>query len=296
MATVGFIGLGHMGAPMASNLLAAGHDLRVFDIMTASVEKLAAEGAQPMDSAAHIFSESVDVLITMLPSSPHVESLYVTETALLDVIPSSTLVIECSTIAPDMAKKVAAAAKEKSIALIDAPVSGGTAGAVAGTLTFMVGGEAAALEQAQTYLSVMGKNVFHAGDNGAGQVAKICNNMLLAIHMIGTAETLQLGINDGLDPKVLSEIMKQSSGNNWSLQLYNPVPGVMDNVPAANEYDGGFMVDLMAKDLGLALEAALSTQSATPMGSLARSLYKTHSIAGNGKLDFSSIYKMFGDS
>jgi len=296
MATVGFIGLGHMGAPMASNLLAAGHDLRVFDIMTASVEKLAAEGAQPMDSAAHIFSESVDVLITMLPSSPHVESLYVTETALLDVIPSSTLVIECSTIAPDMAKKVAAAAKEKNIALIDAPVSGGTAGAVAGTLTFMVGGEAAALEQAQTYLSVMGKNVFHAGDNGAGQVAKICNNMLLAIHMIGTAETLQLGINDGLDPKVLSEIMKQSSGNNWSLQLYNPVPGVMDNVPAANEYDGGFMVDLMAKDLGLALEAALSTQSATPMGSLARSLYKTHSIAGNGKLDFSSIYKMFGDS
>lgn len=296
MAVVGFIGLGHMGAPMAENLVEAGHELRVFDVVPTALDRLVGKGAIGVSAAREIFDAPVDVLITMLPSSPHVESLLITDTALLEVVPESTLVIECSTIAPEMAKKVAFAAKEKGIELIDAPVSGGTAGAEAGTLTFMVGGEEVALEKAKPYLSVMGKNTFHAGKNGAGQVAKICNNMMLAIQMIGTAETLQLGINDGLDPKVLSEIMKQSSGNNWALQVYNPVPGVMENVPAANNYDGGFMVDLMVKDLGLALEAALSTQSATPMGALARSLYKNHAIAGNGALDFSSIYKMFDAS
>ena len=172
-------------------------------------------------------------------------------------------------------------------------MSGGVGGAVAGTLTFIVGGSDDAFEQAKPILSNMGKNVFHAGGNGAGQAAKICNNMLLAIQMIGTAEALQLGVDNGLDPAVLSDIMLQSSGRNWSLELYNPYPGVMDGVPASNDYKGGFQVNLMNKDLGLAMEAALHSQSATPMGTLAKSLYAVHGRQGNGGKDFSSIQTLF---
>ena len=168
-----------------------------------------------------------------------------------------------------------------------------TGGAKAGTLTFICGGPEAAVERARPVLDCMGKNVFRAGDNGAGQVAKICNNMLLAVHMIGTAEALQMGADHGLDPKVLSEIMRVSSGGNWSLEVYNPWPGVMPNVPASNNYDGGFGVNLMNKDLGLALEAALATRSATPMGALARSLYASHANQGYGNKDFSSILALF---
>jgi 3-hydroxyisobutyrate dehydrogenase len=178
------------------------------------------------------------------------------------------------------------------VAVLDAPVSGGTAGAAAGTLTFIVGGEAAALDRARPVLSVMGKHIFHAGGSGAGQVAKICNNMLLAIHMIGTAEALQLGVAHGLDPVVLSEIMRVSSGGNWSLEKYNPWPGVQPNVPASRDYAGGFGSGLMLKDLGLAMEAALQVGAATPLGAQARSLYALHVAQGQGGLDFSSILKL----
>jgi len=173
--------------------------------------------------------------------------------------------------------------------MIDAPVSGGTAGAAAGTLTFIVGGPAAALERARPLLEKMGRNIFHAGASGAGQIAKICNNMLLGIQMIGTAEAINLGVASGVDATVLSDIMAKSSGRNWALELYNPWPGVMDNAPASRGYSGGFGTDLMLKDLGLAQEAASAAAASTPLGALARELYQRHSQAGSGALDFSSI-------
>jgi 3-hydroxyisobutyrate dehydrogenase len=176
--------------------------------------------------------------------------------------------------------------------MLDAPVSGGVGGAQAGTLTFMVGGPDAAFAKAESLLNVMGKNVVHAGAAGAGQAAKICNNMMLGIQMAGLAEALALGAASGLDPKVLSEIMSKSSGRNWALEVYNPWPGVMENVPAARGYAGGFGVDLMLKDLGLAAEAALAARASIPIGELARNLYSLHSASGAGALDFSSILRL----
>lgn len=292
MKSVGFIGLGHMGAPMALNILKADFKLKVFDLNPSAVRTLSDAGATTVSSALEAAND-VDVLITMLPSSPHVKQLYLGEDGLFENISGQPLIIDCSTIAPDAAKEVAEAAKRRGLEMLDAPVSGGVAGASAGTLTFIVGGKSEALEKGRPFFECMGKNIFHAGGNGAGQVAKICNNMLLAVLMAGTAEALQLGVNNGLDPKVLSDIMNKSSGNNWCLDVYNPYPGVMDNAPAARDYDGGFLVDLMNKDLGLAAEAMLSSKSSTPLGSLAKSLYALHASKGHGGLDFSSIQKLF---
>jgi 3-hydroxyisobutyrate dehydrogenase len=211
---------------------------------------------------------------------------------LLESAKPGALLIDCSTIAPATAKEVAAAAASRGMEMIDAPVSGGVAGAAAGTLTFIVGGEAEALGKARPLLEAMGKAVFHAGAIGAGQTAKICNNMLLAIHMIGTCEAIRLGVASGLDPNVLSDIMTKSSGRNWSLELYNPCPGVMEHAPASRDYQGGFLTDLMLKDLGLAMEAAQAAGAATPLGTQAQELYAAHSRSGAGKLDFSSIFQL----
>jgi 3-hydroxyisobutyrate dehydrogenase len=258
-----------------------------------AVDQGATAGASAVDAA-----EDADVLISMLPASRHVEALYTAPDlhgkTLLDHVAPTTLVIDCSTIAPDTARRVGDAAKRRGIAMLDAPVSGGTAGALNGTLTFIVGGEPEALARARPLLEKMGANIFHAGPAGAGQVAKICNNLLLAVHMTGTAEALALGVANGLDPAVLSEVMKRSSGGNWSLNVYNPYPGVMPGVPASRGYEGGFLVDLMIKDLGLALEAAEASDSPTPMGALARNLYRVlKQQHGAGKLDFSSIQKLY---
>lgn len=293
--TIAFIGLGNMGGPMAVNLHKAGFKVTAVDLSADARAKVAAEGV----SVAATTSDALvgaQVVISMLPASRHVEGLYLGDGAanagLLASLPPGTRIIDCSTIAPASARKVAAAAQARGLSMIDAPVSGGTAGAAAGTLTFMVGGAADSVAAAQPLLQAMGKNIFHAGDSGAGQVAKVCNNMLLAIHMIGSAEALTLGVNNGLDPAVLSEIMKQSSGGNWSLEKYNPMPGVMAGVPASRDYSGGFGTDLMLKDLGLAEEAALTSASAIPLGGLARNLYAAHSASGAGALDFSSIIRL----
>jgi len=291
MSTIAFIGLGNMGGPMAQNLIKAGHTLRVFDLVPAAVQLLVKDGAYAASSAKDAVA-GVDVVISMLPASQHVESLYLGEPGLLNSIPPKALVIDCSTIAAVSARKVATSAQNLGLDMIDAPVSGGTGGAIAGTLTFIVGGEAKALERARPYLEKMGKNIFHAGAAGAGQVAKIANNMLLGIAMAGTAEALALGVANGLDPKVLSDIISKSSGCNWAVEKYNPWPGVMENVPAAKAYAGGFGVDLMLKDLGLAAEAAMHTKSVIALGELARNLYALHSSQGSGKLDFSSIVNM----
>ncbi|RJF98487.1 3-hydroxyisobutyrate dehydrogenase [Noviherbaspirillum saxi] len=291
MSHIAFIGLGNMGAPMALNLINAGYQVTVFDLSRAAVGKLSEAGAIAA-ADAQVATADADIVISMLPASSHVEALYLGEQGILPGIRDGALLIDCSTIAPQSSRKVAQAASARGLAMIDAPVSGGTAGAAAGTLTFIVGGDAAALDRSRPVLAAMGKNIFHAGGNGAGQTAKICNNMMLGILMAGTAEALALGVANDLDPKVLSDIMSKSSGRNWALELYNPYPGVMENVPAARGYSGGFGVDLMLKDLGLAAEAALSARAAIPLGELARNLYSLHSQAGAGALDFSSIQQL----
>lgn len=292
MTQIAFIGLGHMGLPMARNLLKAGFALKVFDLVPAAVEELAKEGAQAAGSAAEAV-QGMAVVISMLPASRHVEGLYLGDDGLLAKLAPGTLVLECSTIAPESARKVHKAAAARGLEMLDAPVSGGTAGAAAGTLTFMIGGAAATLEKARAIFEAMGKNIFHAGPDGAGQVAKVCNNQVLAVQMIATAEAMALGVASGLEPAVLAEIMRQSSGGNWTLEKYNPWPGVMENAPASKGYTGGFMAELMAKDLGLAQEAAQVTASSTPMGALALQIYRLLLKQGKGQQDFSVVQQLF---
>ncbi|MFC5300419.1 3-hydroxyisobutyrate dehydrogenase [Azospira restricta] len=290
---IAFIGLGNMGLPMAQNLSRAGFAVSGFDLSAAQMDALAAVGGERAVSAAAAVT-GADAVVTMLPASRHVEATYLGAGGVLDCAAPGTLFIDCSTIAPEAARKVAVAAAARGFAMLDAPVSGGTGGAQAGTLTFMVGGAAGALDRARPLLEKMGRNIFHAGDSGAGQTVKVCNNMLLGILMSGTAEALRLGMANGMDPKVLSEIMAKSSGRNWVLEVYNPCPGVMDSAPSSRGYAGGFGVDLMLKDLGLAVENSLSVGASVPMGALARNLYDLHSKAGNGGLDFGSIFNLLG--
>ena len=288
---IAFIGLGNMGGPMAINLHKAGHSVKAFDLSQDALAKAKAEGVQIAASAQDAV-QGAEAVITMLPASQHVEGLFLGNGNLLASIAKGALVIDSSTIAAATSQKVAKAAEAAGIDFIDAPVSGGTGGAIAGTLTFMVGGTAPALERARPLLEKMGANIFHAGAVGAGQTAKICNNMLLGILMVGTSEAIALGVANGLDPKVLSEIMRRSSGGNWALEKYNPYPGVHENAPASKGYTGGFGTDLMLKDLGLSQENATAVKASTPLGGMARAIYAAHSIAGHGGEDFSSVIKM----
>lgn len=293
---IAFFGVGNMGRPMASNLVSNGHQVTIYDLSPDLIMAAAKDGCEGSDSPEDCVRDA-EMVISMLPSGKAVEGLYLGEDALLEKIPENALICDCSTIDVDTTRNLATAAEEAGRKIIDAPVSGGVGGAKAGTLTFICGGDAADVERAKPVLECMGKAVFRAGDNGAGQIAKICNNMLLAVHMIGTCEALSLGKDNGIDPQVLSEIMLASSGRNWSLEVYNPWPGVMEKVPSANDYQGGFAVDLMNKDLTLALETALKGRSKTPMGALAKNLYGFHGGQdGNGRLDFSSILKFFEDA
>ncbi len=285
---IAFIGLGNMGGPMARNLLKNNFKVTVFDLNQDAVKVLTDQGAQTAGTAQSA-AQQADVVITMLPSGDIVKSVYLGDDGLIQCVQKDTLLIDSSTIAAEDAREVIAAAHQHGVGMIDAPVSGGTAAAEAGTLTFICGGDDKDFKAAKPILSAMGKHIFHAGEAGAGQVAKICNNMLLAIHMIGTSEALNMGVSQGLDPEVMSEIMKASSGNNWSLQVYNPYPGVMPNVPASRDYQGGFMVELMNKDLGLAQKLAKQSKTATPLGSLSAELYQQHQNQDGSGLDFSSI-------
>ncbi|MCF6288448.1 MAG: 3-hydroxyisobutyrate dehydrogenase [Proteobacteria bacterium] len=295
MTNIAFIGLGNMGGPMATNLIKAGYNLTVYDLNKDVVKKAVDAGAKSANSAISALTNA-KVIISMLPNGSIVKSLFTGKNGLIDHLGKDVLIIDSSTIAADDARYVAQACKAKGINMVDAPVSGGTAAAIAGTLTFICGGESEAFDKAKPILAAMGRNIFHAGTSGAGQVAKICNNMLLAVHMIGTAEALNLGTRQGLDAGVLSEIMKASSGNNWSLQVYNPYPGVMPNVPSSNSYNGGFMVNLMSKDLGLAQELASKSHSPIPLGSAAAQLYELHKYNGMGTKDFSSILEMLKEN
>ena len=289
---IGFIGLGNMGGPMARNLVKAGHALAVFDVFPDAVAKVVATGATAAPSVAETV-KNADVVITMLPSSPHVREVYTGTGALLANVQPGTLLIDCSTIDPHTAREVAASAAQKNIVMLDAPVSGGTVGAEAATLTFMVGGDTKAFVVAKPILEKMGKNIVHCGAEGTGQVAKICNNMLLAISMIGVSEAMNLGASLGIDPKLLAGIINTSSGRCWSSDTYNPFPGVIETSAASRGYTGGFGVDLMLKDLGLAMDAAKQTKQAAIMGSLAQQLYQTWSAMGSGGKDFSSIINLY---
>jgi 3-hydroxyisobutyrate dehydrogenase len=286
---IAFFGLGNMGLSMANNLVKAKNEVVVFDLVKEQMAKAVASGATSAQSPEQAVA-SARVVISMLPAGKHVKALYAD---VLSKVKPNTLFIDCSTIDASDAKYLHGLLNSAGHRFVDAPVSGGVAGALAGTLTFIIGGDKPVVDQAIDILKFMGSNCFHAGEGGAGQVAKICNNMLLAILMAGTSEALKLAIDNGLDPKVMSKIMQQSSGNNWALEKYNPVPGVMENVPSSNAYQGGFMVDLMNKDLHLAMSTAAGSQSVVPMGSIAKSLYQFHSLKGNGNKDFSSIYEAY---
>jgi 3-hydroxyisobutyrate dehydrogenase len=292
---IAFIGLGHMGAPMALNLLKAGHELVVFDVIAKSVERLVVAGASAADSARDAASRA-ELVVTMLPSSPHVRTAYLGPEGVLAGVKPGTLLIDSSTIDPHTARDVAAIAARQGNTLADAPVSGGTGGAEAGTLTFMVGASAEQFSAIRPVLASMGKNIVHCGDSGNGQVAKICNNMLLAISMIGVAEAMNLGVSLGIAPQVLAGIINTSSGRCWSSDSYNPYPGVMDNVPAARNYTGGFGADLMLKDLSLATDAAKQAKQPVVLGAVAQQLYQMFSAQGSGGQDFSAIIKLFGAS
>ena len=291
MEKIGFIGLGNMGMPMAQNLISNGIKVKGFDV-SEEVLKQASKNKIEVCSDTLQASKEIDVLITMLPNGEAVSSVFNSE-SLLENIDPSILIIECSTISPKTSKELSLKASSLDLEMIDAPVSGGVKGAEEAGLTFMVGGSVENVEKAKPILSMMGKNIFHAGDSGSGQIAKLCNNMLLAIHMSGTAEALSMGVKSGLDPSVLSEIMSKSSGGNWSLDKYNPYPGVMIESPASKDYQGGFLNKLMIKDLNLAKELAQDSKTETPMGDSARKLYDELIEQGLEDLDFSSVQKLF---
>ena len=291
MKKIGFIGLGNMGLPMANNISKAGIEVNAFDLSEKALKQAENLGMSIKQDSKSVL-EDIDALITMLPNGSSVEKIFL-EDNLLEVINKRTLIIESSTISPEISKKISTIAKNYGISMLDAPVSGGVKGAELGNLTFIVGGSQADLEKGLSLFKIMGDKIFYAGESGSGQIAKLCNNMLLAVHMCGTAETLALGVNNGLDPVVLSEIMKNSSGGNWSLEKYNPYPGVMETAPASENYSGGFLNSLMLKDLKLASELALGSKSTTPMGKLAMQLYEEMMDDGFGTLDFSSIQKKY---
>jgi 3-hydroxyisobutyrate dehydrogenase len=282
---IAFIGLGNMGSGMAVNLAKAGHGIRAFDLNSEAVVQAVATGARAAPSVAEACRD-VDVVVTMLPAAAHVLSVH---EEVRRAVPSSALLIDCSTIDVASARTVHEMALAAGFDMIDAPVSGGVAGANAGTLTFMVGGEKVAFDRAQPILNAMGKAVIHAGGPGAGQAAKICNNMLLAITMIGTCEAFALAEKLGLDDQVFFDIASKASGQNWSLTSYCPVPGPVPASPANNGYKPGFMAGLMLKDLTLAMQAAQMTGADTPLGAHAHALYQSLCAEGHAQQDFSVV-------
>jgi 3-hydroxyisobutyrate dehydrogenase len=291
MAAIGFIGLGNMGLPMVRNLLKSGHRVSGFDVVPAAIEVAVAAGVRGARSAPEA-AEGAELVITMLPEGRHVREVYLGEQGVIARAGPDALLIDCSTIDVETARAVSQAAAERGLEMLDAPVSGGVAGAEGASLTFMVGGSEAGFSRAQPILQRMGKAVVHTGPSGNGQAAKICNNMILGISMIGVCEAFVLAEKLGLSADNLFEVASQSSGQCWSLTSYCPVPGPVPGSPANRDYRPGFSAAMMAKDLRLAQSAAHSVDVATPLGANARSLYALFAGRGHGGLDFSAIIKM----
>ena len=287
---IAFIGLGNMGGGMAANLVKAGHQVSAFDLSEDALATAEANGCATFISAAEA-CDGAEAVVSMLPNGVIVKSVYSAD--VIGKAPAGAIFLDCSTIDVATAREVIGAATNAGYEMVDAPVSGGIAAANGGTLTFMVGGSETAFGRAKPVLEAMGKAVIHAGDAGNGQAAKICNNMLLAIHMAGTCEAFAMAEKLGLDPQTFYDISSVSSGQNWSMTSYCPVPGVGPQSPSDNDYQGGFATALMLKDLRLAMEAADSSDSAVPMGSRAAALYESFDGAGNGGKDFSAIIKTY---
>jgi 3-hydroxyisobutyrate dehydrogenase len=286
--TVGFIGLGNMGKGMAENLVTKGHPVLAYDVAAEAVSDIVGKGAEGASGPAQVAAGSERV-VTMLPNNAIVETVY---KEVLDNARSGSLLIDCSTVDPALSKQLWQEAQAKGCQFVDAPVSGGINAASAGTLTFMVGAESEeTFAAAEILLKNMGAKITHCGGVGTGGAVKICNNLLLAISMIGTSEAMNLGIKLGLDPKLLASIMGSATGRCWSVDTYNPCPGVLDNVPSSNDYRGGFGTALMTKDLGLAQDAATRTKAATPLGSVAHQMYRVMCNAGYAEKDFSSAFQ-----
>jgi 3-hydroxyisobutyrate dehydrogenase len=293
MARIAFIGLGHMGGGMAPNLVKAGHDVRAFDLSEDALSKACEQGCGRAGSTEEAVKDA-EVVITMLPAAKHVLEVY--RNQVFGNAPANALLIDCSTIDVGSARTVGEEASAKGYEMVDAPVSGGIAAAAGGTLAFMVGGSEEAFAKAKPFIEPMAKAVIHAGGPGAGQAAKICNNMILGATMAVTCEAFVLAQKLGLDPQVFFDISSQASGQSWSMTSYCPVPGVGPKTPADNGYDGGFAAALMLKDLKLAAEAAQSVGAYTPMGGEAEELYQRFVDRGGGNKDFSGIIKMIDDS
>ncbi len=295
MAKIGFIGLGKMGLPMVKNLLAAGHEIKAFDLLPENVVAAEEAGAAAAGSIADA-AKAVDTVISMVPEGKHVRAVYEGDQGVFANADPGTLLIDSSTIDVATSRVVSRQAVEAGFDMVDAPVSGGVGGAVAGTLTFMVGGSEEAFERANPLLEIMGGKIIHTGGPGNGEAAKICNNMLLAISMIGTSEAFALGRRLGLDDQTLFDVSSVSSGANWSLTTYCPVPGPVPTSPANNEYKAGFAADMMLKDLRLARAAAADSNIETPLGELSENLYSRLAEKGGGGLDFSAVFKMIDGS
>jgi 3-hydroxyisobutyrate dehydrogenase len=295
MTAIGFIGLGNMGAPMAANLVKAGHQVTGYDIVPAAIAALAAAGGRAAASAAEAVAAG-DVVITMLPAGPQVREVYLGNGGVLGRARNDALLVDCSTIDVETARAVAAAAREAGFDMVDAPVSGGTAGAAAASLTFMVGGDAAAFARARPVLDAMGRTIVHTGPAGNGQAVKICNNMMLAISMIGVCEAFTLAHKLGLTSQTLFDVVSKSTGQSWALTGYCPVPGPVPTSPANRDYAAGFTAAMMLKDLRLAQQAAGAAAAPTPLGGTAAALYQLLVDEGAGGLDFSAIYRFIAKS
>lgn len=289
---IGFVGLGQMGFPMVKNLLAAKHDVAIYDTNSVAIEKAAGMGATSVVSLKMLVS-AVDVVITMLPTPPIVRDVYTSPEGILRNVKKNTLLIDCSTGDPQTAIDLAKIAAAQGNPMIDAPVSGGVPGAEAGTLTFMVGGNEKDFTSAKAVLFGMGKNIVHCGPHGTGQVAKLCNNVLLGISMVGVSESMCLGVQLGMDPKVLAGIINTSSGRCWVSDTYNPYPGVLEHAPASKGFSGGFACDLMIKDLSLAIAAADGAKQPMPMSAVSKQLFQMLSLQGNGEKDISAMVTFF---
>lgn len=291
MTKIGFIGLGNMGLHMVRNLLAENHELKVFDLVEATVAAAAEAGASPAGSVAEA-AKGAEVVISMVPAGKHVKAVYLGDEGVIANADAGALLVDCSTIDVATAREVSAAAADAGFEMLDAPVSGGVGGAEAGTLTFMVGGSPEAFARAKPLLQIMGKNIIHAGGPGNGEAAKICNNMMLAISMIGSSEIFALGRRLGLEDQTLFDIATTSSARCWSIDTYCPVPGPVPASPANRDYEGGFATALMLKDVLLSQVAAQDVGLDTPLGAHAAALYTKFAGKGHSDMDFSGIFKM----
>ena len=291
---IAFIGVGNMGNPMAENLLKAGKKIKVFDVSKEMLAKAKEKNLETSDNLENLITKEVTTIITMLPEGKHSNELYLGEDGIINKVSKDCLLIDCSTIDINTSKEIGKNAEEKGIMMIDAPVSGGVMGAQKATLNIMVGGSKQAFDKALPILKIMGKNIYHAGEIGSGNGAKICNNMSLGITMIAASESLMLAKRLNIDIKKVHEIMKNASGNSWPISVYPPLPGLIEGTPSNNNYKPGFSAGMMNKDLKLANDCAKNVNASTPLGQMALEIYSKFCEDGNASKDFSAISKVIG--